>query len=217
MGLLFVTAHWHSLAKLRMHTDLTLDIMDTVTTSLGEKLRKFKDMTCSAFVTHELEREFNARVRRQAKKAVANNTKSTGGSVKGKNQLGQQSTAGIESEAHAREQVKSPRLKTFNLNTYKFHALGDYTATIRRYGTTDSYSTEPVSSFKVAGRGTANSLSVVGRTGAPNPQSEVYPHKSQKFSSTDSTDRATADSYPSYPRTIQKGWKDCTRGSAQQP
>jgi hypothetical protein len=37
------------------------------------------------------------------------------------------------------------RKKTFNINTYKAHALGDYVATIRRYGTTDSYSTEPVS------------------------------------------------------------------------
>jgi hypothetical protein len=37
------------------------------------------------------------------------------------------------------------RKKTFNLNTYKAHALRDYVETIRRYGTTDSYSTEPVS------------------------------------------------------------------------
>jgi hypothetical protein len=37
------------------------------------------------------------------------------------------------------------RPKTLNLNTYKHHALGDYSATIRKYGTTDSYSTEPVS------------------------------------------------------------------------
>jgi hypothetical protein len=45
-------------------------------------------------------------------------------------------------------QAKIPvgrRKKTFNLNTYKAHALGDYVETIRRCGTTDSYSTEPVS------------------------------------------------------------------------
>lgn len=34
-----------------------------------------------------------------------------------------------------------------NLNTYKFHAIGDVVATIRQYGTTDSYSTEPVRCF----------------------------------------------------------------------
>ncbi|KAG2120548.1 uncharacterized protein F5147DRAFT_766462 [Suillus discolor] len=33
--------------------------------------------------------------------------------------------------------------KSFNFHTYKFHALGDYMTTIRRFGTTDSYSTEP--------------------------------------------------------------------------
>jgi hypothetical protein len=37
------------------------------------------------------------------------------------------------------------KTKEFNLNTYKFHALGDVVETIRRYGTTESYSTEPVS------------------------------------------------------------------------
>ena len=39
----------------------------------------------------------------------------------------------------------SPKKKTLNLNTYKFHALGDYVATIRLFGTTDSYSTLLVS------------------------------------------------------------------------
>lgn len=31
-----------------------------------------------------------------------------------------------------------------NLNTYKVHSLGDYVEAIRRYGTTDSFSTEMV-------------------------------------------------------------------------
>src|SRR5580704_19506897 len=70
MELLFVLAHWHSLAKLRMHNDLTLDVLDAVTISLGEKLREFNNTTCSAFITQELDREFNARVRRQAKDAA---------------------------------------------------------------------------------------------------------------------------------------------------
>lgn len=35
--------------------------------------------------------------------------------------------------------------KQLNLKTYKFHSLGDYVETIRRFGTTDSYSTQPVS------------------------------------------------------------------------
>ncbi|KAG1856158.1 hypothetical protein F4604DRAFT_1932022 [Suillus subluteus] len=35
-------AHWHGLAKLHMHSDLTLDIMDGVMSALGQQLREFK-------------------------------------------------------------------------------------------------------------------------------------------------------------------------------
>jgi len=35
--------------------------------------------------------------------------------------------------------------KEFSLKTYKFHLLGDYCNTIRQFGMTDSYSTQPVS------------------------------------------------------------------------
>jgi hypothetical protein len=65
LQLLFVTAHWHGLAKLRMHTDVTLDIMDAATSDLGKKLRAFQQNTCAAFETRELRREANARIRRQ--------------------------------------------------------------------------------------------------------------------------------------------------------
>ena len=39
------------------------------------------------------------------------------------------------------------KAKTLNLHLYKFHALGDYTTSIWMYRTTDSYSTQPVSTF----------------------------------------------------------------------
>ena len=39
---------------------------------------------------------------------------------------------------------QSRKVKSFNLLTYKFHALGDYVRTIRMFGTTDSFSTQPV-------------------------------------------------------------------------
>jgi hypothetical protein len=38
-----------------------------------------------------------------------------------------------------------PLKKNFNLQTYKYHSLGDYVKTIRQFGTTDSYSTTTVS------------------------------------------------------------------------
>ncbi|KAJ6538579.1 hypothetical protein B0H10DRAFT_1669333, partial [Mycena sp. CBHHK59/15] len=37
--------------------------------------------------------------------------------------------------------------KTFNMNTYKGHSLPDYPDTILFFGTTDSYSTQPVRIF----------------------------------------------------------------------
>ena len=52
-----------------MHTDATLDIMDGVTKDLGDKFRSFKNKTCESFQTIELQREFNARVRREARSA----------------------------------------------------------------------------------------------------------------------------------------------------
>ena len=36
------------------------------------------------------------------------------------------------------------RIKLFNMNTYKLHALGDYPRTVREWGTTDNYTTRRV-------------------------------------------------------------------------
>ncbi|KAJ3755244.1 hypothetical protein EV360DRAFT_86085 [Lentinula raphanica] len=101
-------ATWHAYAKLRLHTDLTLDSFELATTELGHLLRKFAEKTAETFDTRLLPREVAARARRKA-----NNGSDT----------------------------DTPR-KLFNLNTYKFHALGDYPWTIRTFGTTDSYSTQ---------------------------------------------------------------------------
>jgi hypothetical protein len=114
LRLLFHFAHWHGLAKLRMHTDTTTDILDTQTTVLGHLLRMFQSKVCAVYVTHELPREAQARHRRQAKSS----SKPT--------------------------EPRERKRRTFNLQTYKVHSLGDYVDTIKKYGTTDSYSTEPV-------------------------------------------------------------------------
>jgi hypothetical protein len=151
MDLLFIMAHWHGLAKLRMHSDLTLDILDQQTTDLGEQFRQFKAKVCSAYHTKELEPEAAARSRRQEKEATKRAEKDTvvqgttarkpmaGTSAKGKGK------AIPEQPQDARIPKPSRKEKSFNFHTYKFHALGDYVNTIRRFGTTDSYSTEPVS------------------------------------------------------------------------
>jgi hypothetical protein len=51
---------------------------------------------------------------------------------------------GVEPNVDKAQKDSHRRPKCFNLQTYKFHALGDYTNHIRRFGTTDSYTTEIV-------------------------------------------------------------------------
>jgi hypothetical protein len=106
---------------------MSLDVQESTTKDLSQGLRDFESATCSAFETHELKRETEARQRRQTKVATEHNAASTPGITDQRN--------------------IARKRKNFNLNTYKIHSLGDYVRTIRMYGTTDSYSTEPVSSF----------------------------------------------------------------------
>lgn len=67
-SLLFTMAHWHGLAKLRMHTDFSLGILDSWTSILGDQCRAFIELTCSRFQTKELKREYEARKRREVSK-----------------------------------------------------------------------------------------------------------------------------------------------------
>lgn len=123
LNLLFVLSHWHGLAKLRIHTDDTLHIMETTTKELGNCIRSFASETCPSFTTKELPREAEARMRRQAQQSRGRPTHSRG--------------------IASRTQARQP--KGLNLQTYKLHALVDYPAHIKMYGTTDSYSTQAVS------------------------------------------------------------------------
>lgn len=121
LKLLFLLGHWHRLAKLRIHTDETLELLENVTEGLGNHLRKFVTHTCPAFATRELRREAEGRRRRTARE-----------------------NAGVANVSHGVELTNGRRPKVLNLSTYKLHSLGDYAAQIRMFGTTDSYSTQPV-------------------------------------------------------------------------
>lgn len=192
LELLYRLAEWHTLAKLRMHTDTTLGFFDTATAALGSALRKFQKDTCSAYDTRETPREEAARGRRKAAQAQASalNAEVIGPTVavagagsiidaavtataSGFNPVvgpgtGSDNTSVLSSVANGepipsaptiptkRPRSKSPprkapyqgkKKKTFNMNTYKGHSLGHYASTIRRFGTTDSYSTQPVCIF----------------------------------------------------------------------
>ena len=65
LEILFVLDTWHSLAKLRMYTDSSLEL-DDATTCLGIALRYFTRVTCPEFRTKETAAEFNNRKRNEA-------------------------------------------------------------------------------------------------------------------------------------------------------
>lgn len=118
---MFDLATWQAYAKLRLHTEDTLDFFDSATVVLGKSVRKFQRTTCETYITMELPQEHAARGRRQA-------------------QLAAKQGALAVAKGGTR-----PKVKKLNINTYKFHALGDYPNTIRIRGTTDNYTTQPVS------------------------------------------------------------------------
>jgi len=123
--LLFLLCHWHGLAKLRMHTDDTLELMELVTAVLGNHLCAFTTETCTAFSTKELHHETEAWMRRQGRKSLWKHV--------------------ISSSQQNNAQATAQKARTLNLQTYKLHALGDYTEQIWRYSTVDLYSTQTVS------------------------------------------------------------------------
>ena len=63
--LLFLLSTWHTYAKLRLHTDTTLEMLETVAKALCQALRHFAAMTCPRYATKELLREVNAQIKCQ--------------------------------------------------------------------------------------------------------------------------------------------------------
>ncbi|KAF7974699.1 hypothetical protein HWV62_11479 [Athelia sp. TMB] len=162
LSLLFRLGEWHALAKLRMHTDSTLDRLDTATTVLGQELRRFSRITCAAYQTKELPKEVAARVRREARTKVKSSSSSSTATSSVpelcKNAAPALSASSPSTEVQGTSGPEPPTTppstlkpsgarkgtskKCFNIWTYKVHALGDYVKTIRMFGTTDSYSTQ---------------------------------------------------------------------------
>ncbi|KAH6908719.1 hypothetical protein BKA70DRAFT_1426611 [Coprinopsis sp. MPI-PUGE-AT-0042] len=205
--LLFCCAEWHALAKLRMHTEETLLLLDLQTAALATNLETFMRDSCESFDTRETHKEQRARLKRSAKQASADapqsipseaaqaNPPSTSPFLQATNTVAQSDRRDpknsmsaplnkqgnnipvpilqetIASDIHQshvplplaedlgvpqppshfpprtgtgkNDSCATGRLKKkLNIATYKYHALADYTASIRQYGTTDSYSSE---------------------------------------------------------------------------
>ncbi|KAI0040823.1 hypothetical protein FA95DRAFT_1527233 [Auriscalpium vulgare] len=112
LDLLFCLLTWHAYAKLRLHTDSTIDLFKTATTALGESLRIFCDEVCSKVQTKELPKEADVRRRTAARR----NTESA--------------------------PAAGTKIKLFNMSTVKMHFFPDYPETIQYFGTTDNYNTQ---------------------------------------------------------------------------
>jgi hypothetical protein len=158
-----------------MHTEETLRFLDDATDALSQQFSIFLSVTCATYETRETAKEKRTRLRRlannkrtqpsiqadvdrQQPEDVVPSTTAVNPSVPMMN--------GSEDVAQVNEAENGPPLgvlpgaasavpsavkgfaqrKTFNLATYKYHALANYANTIRRYGTTDSYTTERVRS-----------------------------------------------------------------------
>ncbi|TFK16763.1 hypothetical protein FA15DRAFT_606458 [Coprinopsis marcescibilis] len=237
LQLLFLCCKWHALAKLRLHTNETLQLLESTTTALGNQFHLFLNETCSRFDTFELPQEAEARPRQrksgpkrqmngtqarplkppssaitleeidllgvriirphlnqpglicassslhQSPMDVDNQLSPTIGQPfnimdANANRTGAASNSNVTCEVSGLQLqpeptildtstlVKGPDLsvvedkdvnwedvevkqsgmqrqaKKFNLSTYKFHSLGDYVRSIRRFGTTDVTTTE---------------------------------------------------------------------------
>jgi len=105
-----------------MHTDSSLEVLDIITIAFGQKLRDFAEETCKNFDTVETDKEYQARKRTEAK--------------------WESRSGGDGDESGTRSGKRSRR---FNLMTPKLHFLGDYVAQIRALGTTDSFTSQIVS------------------------------------------------------------------------
>lgn len=114
-------AFWHALAKLRLHTTTTLALLRSQTATLARRLRQFQSKIASCYKAVETNREHEARKRREVRRGLA--------------------TGSISETAESEK-----RGAKFSLVTYKLHALGGYAEAVELFGTTDSYSTQIVSS-----------------------------------------------------------------------
>ena len=128
MTLLYRAAEWHSLAKLRLHTDTTLAYFRKVTEIFCRLMREFRDLSCPEFLTVETPKEAAARARGQARQQAH---------AQGSN---------VVRTSKADTAISTRRPRTLNLSTYKFHSIADYPDTVLLFGTTDNYTTQAVSS-----------------------------------------------------------------------
>lgn len=134
---MFELATWHGLAKLRLHTETTVQDLENSTARLGDQLRYFQKTVCPEYDTYDLPTEEAARSRRRTRKAAepqATHVYADSGS---------EDDERMKKKGKKKVQVKR-KTRQLNLDSYKLHSLGGYAKAIRQYGTTDNYNTQTV-------------------------------------------------------------------------
>ncbi|KZT09963.1 uncharacterized protein LAESUDRAFT_645635, partial [Laetiporus sulphureus 93-53] len=124
---------WHiftDLHRLRLHTESTISLAESMLKHLAHMLRQFKKTTCTAFAAVELVKEAQAHACHQADALSAATLSHSSQCLA--------STSALTMQSH---DASVKRTKESNLNMYKLHSLPDYVKTIRTIGTTDSYTT----------------------------------------------------------------------------
>ena len=194
MKLLYRTAEWHALAKLRMHCDSTLLLLEELTTEFGQLIRQFRDLTCAQFKTVELPRETAARKRRHAKQQSAASSAAPHASSTSAPPNIRMASDNVTAPAPPHTTTTIPpsqgqppgpspqgKKKGLNLFTIKFHFLGDYVRHIRLFGTTDSYSTQLVYDINLdLYRLCLLALFPTGRTCPSTCEAALWPHKQKE-------------------------------------
>lgn len=135
MELLFTLCDLHALAKLRMHTETTLAIMETTISHYGLLVRRFVARTCVDLPAKELPKEKAKKMWKKAGDIARGSTSQTAPRVEDQD----------ESTSATAAPKKKEEFKQYNLARYKYHALGDIPAGIRLVGTADSHSSMLVS------------------------------------------------------------------------
>ncbi|KAJ3530305.1 hypothetical protein NMY22_g8628 [Coprinellus aureogranulatus] len=164
-NLLFTLGHWHALAKLRMHTEFTLELLDQWTSFLGEEQEYLEyearkraqarrsgkasssrrgaaaaSVPLAEHTAAEITPSDGPGLAESATSSAKPRAKKLGRSKKQHPSVSHEATEHDSALPVADDDGRQPR--TWNINTPKFHALGDVVAFIRRFGTTDSYSTQ---------------------------------------------------------------------------
>ncbi|KAJ7743203.1 hypothetical protein B0H16DRAFT_1322831 [Mycena metata] len=132
------------LGKLHMHPTLFIKCLSDTTTNFGRQLRCFVAHTCPHFDTQELPKEEAAQGRQKAQKKKTQPSR-------------------VEIRVQKKKSLADPKAKTMNLLTYKFHSLGDYVPFISWFGTSNSYSTQTVSTLSLGCDLTINFLAIIFR------------------------------------------------------